>query len=90
MQTQISRDRTKWLLLSFAFLATVINYLDRQTFVGDGTRAVGRISHRCATLFMLAYTVANGISGRLGIIPLISAWLVWTLPKTEELAPALF
>ena len=24
-----------------------------------------------------------------GIIPLISAWLVWTLPATEELAPAL-
>ena len=31
MQTQIARDRIKWLLLSFAFLATVINYLDRQT-----------------------------------------------------------
>ena len=24
-----------------------------------------------------------------GIIPLISAWLVWTLPATEELAPAM-
>jgi len=24
-----------------------------------------------------------------GIIPLISAWLVWTLPATEKVAPAL-
>jgi len=23
-----------------------------------------------------------------GIIPLIAAWLVWTLPATEELRPA--
>ena len=30
-QTQLTGNRTRWLVLSFAFVATVINYLDRQT-----------------------------------------------------------
>jgi MFS transporter, ACS family, hexuronate transporter len=71
MQTQIVRDRTKWLFLSFAFLATVINYLDRQTLsvmapvlLEEFHISAQRYSY-IVSAFMLAYTLANGISGRL-------------------------
>src|ERR1700678_609225 len=71
MQTQILSDRTKWLLLSFAFLATVINYLDRQTLsvmapvlLEEFHISAQRYSY-IVSAFMLAYTLANGISGRL-------------------------
>ncbi len=71
MQTQIVRDRTKWLLLSFAFLATVINYLDRQTLsvmapvlLEEFHISAQRYSY-IVSAFMLAYTLANGVSGRL-------------------------
>ncbi len=71
MQTQILRDRTKWLFLSFAFLATVINYLDRQTLsvmapvlLEEFHISAQRYSY-IVSAFMLAYTLANGISGRL-------------------------
>jgi MFS transporter, ACS family, hexuronate transporter len=71
MQTQIARGRTKWLLLSFAFLATVINYLDRQTLsvmapvlLEEFHISAQRYSY-IVSAFMLAYTLANGVSGRL-------------------------
>src|ERR1700733_7988296 len=71
MQTQIVRDRTKWLLLSFAFFATVINYLDRQTLSGmapvlleEFHISAQRYSY-IVSAFMLAYTLMNGVSGRL-------------------------
>jgi MFS transporter, ACS family, hexuronate transporter len=71
MQTQIARDRTKWLLLGFAFLATVINYLDRQTLsvmapvlLEEFHISAQRYSY-IVSAFMLAYTLANGVSGRL-------------------------
>jgi MFS transporter, ACS family, hexuronate transporter len=71
MQTQILSDRTKWLLLSFAFLATVINYLDRQTLsvmapvlLEEFHISAQRYSY-IVSAFMLAYTLANGVSGRL-------------------------
>ena len=71
MQTQILRDRTKWLVLSFAFLATVINYLDRQTLsvmapvlLEEFHISAQRYSY-IVSAFMLAYTLTNGISGRL-------------------------
>src|SRR3984885_10149946 len=71
MQTQIVRDRTKWLLLSFAFLATVINYLDRQTLsvmapvlLEEFHISAQRYSY-IVSAFMLAYTLMNGVSGRL-------------------------
>jgi MFS transporter, ACS family, hexuronate transporter len=71
MQIQIARDRIKWLILSFAFVATVINYLDRQTLsvmapvlLEEFHISPERYSY-IVSAFMLAYTVANGISGRL-------------------------
>jgi ACS family hexuronate transporter-like MFS transporter len=63
--------RARWLMIGFAFLATVINYLDRQTLsvlapllnkefhMNDETYGL------ILAAFMLAYTVMNGISGLL-------------------------
>jgi ACS family hexuronate transporter-like MFS transporter len=62
--------RTKWVALLFAFLATVINYLDRQTLsvMAPVLLARFRISPETYSeiifAFMLAYTVMNGVSGR--------------------------
>ena len=61
----------RWLMIGLAFLATVINYLDRQTLsmVAD---VLGRQFHMnnetyglVLAAFMLAYTVMNGVSGPL-------------------------
>jgi ACS family hexuronate transporter-like MFS transporter len=71
MSTQTVRDRTKWLVLSFSFLATVINYLDRQTLsvmapvlLEQFHISAQRYSY-IVFAFMLAYTLMNGVSGRL-------------------------
>ena len=67
----IVKDRTKWWLLSFAFLATVINYLNRQTLsvMAPVLLQQFRISatsySQIVFAFMLAYTFMNGVSGRL-------------------------
>lgn len=63
--------RRRWLMIGFAFLATVINYLDRQTLsvtaplltekFGMSGEAYGLV----LSAFMLAYTVMNGVSGPL-------------------------
>ena len=71
MQVPIVEDRRKWWLLSFAFLATVINYLNRQTLsvMAPVLLQQFRISatgySRIIFAFMLAYTFMNGVSGRL-------------------------
>ena len=58
-------------MLAFAFLATVINYLDRQTLsvMAPVLLAQFHISaetySQIISAFMLAYTLMNGISGRL-------------------------
>src|SRR5208283_2013247 len=71
MQVLIVNDRTKWWLLSFAFLATVINYLNRQTLsvMAPVLLQQFRISatsySQIVFAFMLAYTIMNGVSGRL-------------------------
>jgi ACS family hexuronate transporter-like MFS transporter len=64
-------SRKRWLFIGLAFLATVINYLDRQTLsvaapvlrreLGFGDVEYSRI----VSAFMLAYTVMNGVSGPL-------------------------
>jgi ACS family hexuronate transporter-like MFS transporter len=65
-----SARRNKWLALSFAFAATVINYLDRQTLSVMAPVLLERFQisatnySRIIFAFMLAYTIANGISGR--------------------------
>ncbi len=63
--------RARWWMIGFAFLATVINYLDRQTLsvvapilgkeFGMNDETYGLI----VSAFMLAYTVMNGVSGPL-------------------------
>src|SRR5258708_33491519 len=62
---------SKWLALSFAFVATVINYLDRQTLSVLAPVMLERFNISATTYshiifaFMLAYTVMNGVSGPL-------------------------
>ncbi len=71
MQAIFAEDRRKWWLLSFAFLATVINYLNRQTLsvMAPVLLQQFRISatsySQIVFAFMLAYTFMNGVSGRL-------------------------
>ncbi len=71
MQALIANDRRKWWMLSFAFLATVINYLNRQTLsvMAPVLLQQFRISatsySQIVFAFMLAYTLMNGVSGRL-------------------------
>ena len=63
--------RTRWLMIGFAFLATVINYLDRQTLsvvaplLGKEFRMSDETYGLILSAFMLAYTVMNGVSGPL-------------------------
>jgi ACS family hexuronate transporter-like MFS transporter len=63
--------RARWLMIGFAFLATVINYLDRQT-LSVVAPLLGKEFHMSdesygliLSAFMLAYTVMNGVSGPL-------------------------
>ncbi len=71
MQALITHDRRKWWMLSFAFLATVINYLNRQTLSVMAPILLQQFRISAASYseivfaFMLAYTVMNGVSGRL-------------------------
>ncbi len=61
----------RWLMISLVFLATVINYMDRQTLsvAAPVLREQFRMSNveysRIVFAFMLAYTIMNGISGPL-------------------------
>jgi MFS transporter, ACS family, hexuronate transporter len=63
--------RTQWLVLSFAFSATVINYLDRQTLsvlapvLLAQYHVTAESYSRIVSAFMLAYTISNGLSGRM-------------------------
>src|SRR6185295_8891802 len=58
-------------MIGFAFAATVINYLDRQTLsvVGPMLRETFHMSNAdygdVVSAFMLAYTISNGVSGPL-------------------------
>jgi ACS family hexuronate transporter-like MFS transporter len=62
-------SRLRWVMIGMAFLATVINYLDRQTLsvVAPVLREEFHMSNteysRVVFAFMLAYTIMNGISG---------------------------
>jgi MFS transporter, ACS family, aldohexuronate transporter len=64
-------SRLRWLMIAMVFLATVINYLDRQTLsvVAPVLREQFHMSNvaysRVVFAFMLAYTISNGISGPL-------------------------
>ena len=70
MAIQVTENPRRWIVLGFAFFATVINYLDRQTLsvMAPVLLAQFHISaesySRIIFAFMLAYTVMNGVSGR--------------------------
>lgn len=63
--------KKRWLVLAFAFSATLINYLDRQTLSVMAPVLMARFHINAETYsqiifaFMLAYTIMNGVSGRL-------------------------
>jgi len=63
--------QARWLMLALAFVATVINYLDRQTLSVLAPVLLERFRISATTYshiifaFMLAYTVMNGVSGPL-------------------------
>jgi ACS family hexuronate transporter-like MFS transporter len=61
----------RWLMISLVFLATAINYLDRQTLSVVAPMLIDRFHmsnsaySRVIFAFMLAYTIMNAVSGRL-------------------------
>jgi MFS transporter, ACS family, hexuronate transporter len=61
----------RWLMISLAFWATVINYLDRQTLsvaapvLRDQFHMSNTDYSRVLFAFLLAYTIMNGVSGPL-------------------------
>src|SRR5882724_11301157 len=62
-------SRLRWVMIGFSFLATVINYLDRQTLsvVAPTLREQFHMSNEAygyvLAAFLLAYTISNGVSG---------------------------
>ena len=64
-------DNRRWLMIGFAFVATLINYLDRQALsvaapvLMDQFHMSSVTYSRVVSAFMLAYTVSNGLSGPL-------------------------
>jgi MFS transporter, ACS family, hexuronate transporter len=62
-------SRQRWVMIGLVFLATVINYLDRQTLsvvapVLTEQFHMSNVAYsRVVFAFMLAYTVMNGVSG---------------------------
>ena len=61
--------RLRWVMISLVFLATVVNYLDRQTLSVSAPVIIEQFHlsnveySRIVFAFMLAYTVMNGVSG---------------------------
>jgi ACS family hexuronate transporter-like MFS transporter len=61
--------RVRWVMIGLVFLATVINYLDRQTLSVAAPVIIEQFHlsnveySRIIFAFMLAYTVMNGVSG---------------------------
>ncbi|HKS94716.1 MAG TPA: MFS transporter, partial [Terriglobia bacterium] len=64
-----SRPSLRWLMVALAFFATAINYLDRQSLsvtapvLMDKFHMSNETYAQVIFAFMLAYTIANGISG---------------------------
>ncbi len=82
--------RIRWLMIVLVFLATVINYLDRQTLsvvapvITEQFHMTNVAYSRVVFAFMLAYTIMNGVSGpmidrlgtKLGYAVCITWWSV--------------
>src|ERR1700710_89195 len=64
-------SRLRWTILGMTFLATGINYLDRQTLsvmapvLLDRFHITAGVYSQIIFAFMLAYTIMNGVSGPL-------------------------
>jgi sugar phosphate permease len=76
----------RWVMVAPVFLATAINYLDRQTLsvvapvLIDQFHMSSQAYARVISAFMLAYTVANGsVVIGFGTMPLICAGILWAL-----------
>ena len=69
--TEPAPSRRRWFMIAMVFLATVINYLDRQTLsvLAPVLREEFGMSNvdysRIVSAFMVAYTIMNGVSGPL-------------------------
>ncbi len=68
---QRHNPQLRWLMITLVFWATAINYLDRQTLsvvapiLIDQFKMSNVTYSRVIAAFMLAYTIMNGVSGRL-------------------------
>ena len=81
----------RWLMISLVFLATAINYLDRQTLsvvapvLIDQFHMSNTAYSRVIFAFMLAYTVMNAVSGplidRLGTRAGYALTAAWSKPR---------
>ena len=71
MTAALPARRARWGMIALVFLATVINYLDRQTLsvaapvLRDEFHMSNVEYSRVVFAFMLAYTIMNGVSGPL-------------------------
>jgi MFS transporter, ACS family, hexuronate transporter len=69
LMSRPAAPKARWLMLGFAFLATIINYLDRQTLsvlapvLLERFRISATSYSHIIFAFMLAYTIMNGVSG---------------------------
>lgn len=83
-------SRLRWILIGFAFLATVLNYVDRQALsvlaptLKDEFNLSDSQYGLIISAFLLAYTIANGLSGafvdqvgaRVGYAVFVTWWSV--------------
>lgn len=86
-------SRLRWLMIGLAFLATVINYLNRQTLsvaaplLAEQFHMSNESYGLVVSAFMVAYTIGNGVSGplldrlgtRLGYALCIAWWSAATV-----------
>lgn len=93
MRTDAAGSRLRWAMISLAFFATLINYLDRQALsvaapiLQQQFHLSNEDYSRILFAFMLAYTVMNGVSGlvidrlgtRLGYALFVGWWSVCAL-----------
>src|SRR3954447_2974973 len=70
-QIPAPNSRLRWVMISLAFWATVVNYLDRQTLSVAAPVLIEQFGmsstsySRVVFAFLLAYTIMNGVSGPL-------------------------
>jgi ACS family hexuronate transporter-like MFS transporter len=80
-------SRLRWVVIGFAFLATVLNYIDRQTLsvlaptLKDEFNITDSQYGLIITAFLFAYTISNGLSGafvdRVGVKVGYAVFVTW-------------